>query len=55
MNKKKLGFFGGSFNPVTIAHINLIKKAIKEFNLDKVYFIPMNDYYKKARINFCRI
>ena len=44
---KKIGFFGGSFNPVTVAHINLIKKAIEEFNLDKVYFVPMNDYYKK--------
>ena len=43
----KLGFFGGSFNPPTIAHYNLIKQALKEYNFDKVYFVPVNDYYKK--------
>ncbi len=53
MNRKKIGFFGGCFNPVTIAHINLIKKAIEECSLDEVYFVPMNDYYKKSRLNFC--
>jgi nicotinate-nucleotide adenylyltransferase len=44
---KKIGFFGGCFNPVTVAHINLIRQAIKECNLDKVYFIPMGDLYTK--------
>lgn len=44
----KLGFFGGSFNPPTIAHYNLIKQALIEYDFDKVYFVPMNDYYKKA-------
>lgn len=44
----KLGFFGGSFNPPTIAHYNLIKQAILEYDFDKVYFVPMNDYYKKS-------
>lgn len=43
----KLGFFGGSFNPPTIAHYNLIKQALLEYNFDKVYFVPMNDYYPK--------
>lgn len=44
---KRLGFFGGCFNPPTIAHIELIEKAIKENNLDKVYFVPMGDKYPK--------
>jgi nicotinate-nucleotide adenylyltransferase len=44
---KKIGFFGGCFNPVTVAHINLIRCAIKECNLDKVYFVPMGDLYSK--------
>jgi nicotinate-nucleotide adenylyltransferase len=44
---KKLGFFGGCFNPVTVAHISLIRLAIEECNLDKVYFIPMGDLYSK--------
>lgn len=44
---KRLGFFGGCFNPPTIAHIELIEEAIKEYNLDKVYFVPMGDHYPK--------
>lgn len=44
---KRLGFFGGCFNPPTIAHIKLIEKAIEEANLDKVYFVPMGNLYEK--------
>ena len=43
----KIGFFGGCFNPPTIAHLNLAKIAIDNFGLDKIYFIPMNDFYLK--------
>ncbi len=43
----KIGFFGGSFNPPTIAHLNLAKQALKEYNLDIFYFVPVNDYYQK--------
>ena len=31
---KKLGFFGGSFNPPTYAHINVAKMSIEKFNLE---------------------
>lgn len=44
---EKIGFFGGCFNPVTNAHIELIAEAIKQENLDKVYFVPMGDLYEK--------
>ena len=47
---KNIGFFGGCFNPPTIAHIELIEKAIQEYNLDKVYFVPMGDLYKKESL-----
>ena len=50
MNKKKIGFFGGCFNPVTIAHINLIKETIEKCQLDKVYFVPMGDFYLKPEL-----
>ena len=50
MSKEKIGFFGGCFNPVTIAHIKLIKEAIVKCNLDKVYIIPMGDWYKKQEL-----
>lgn len=44
---KKIGFFGGSFNPPTIAHFEIVKLAKKEFNLDKVIIVPMGDKYEK--------
>lgn len=43
----KIGFFGGSFNPVTNAHINLSIKIVNECNLDKLVFVPIGDFYKK--------
>ncbi|MCI9365316.1 MAG: nicotinate (nicotinamide) nucleotide adenylyltransferase [Clostridia bacterium] len=43
----KIGFFGGSFNPPTNAHINLAKRALKECKLDKVIFVPIGDFYPK--------
>jgi nicotinate-nucleotide adenylyltransferase len=36
----KLGFFGGSFDPVHKAHIALALAAQRELGLDRVYFIP---------------
>ena len=49
---KKYGFFGGSFNPVTKAHIELAKLAINKYHLDKIIFVPMgNKYIKKDLID----
>lgn len=38
----KVGFIGGSFNPIHNGHINLAIAAKNEFKLDKVLFIPTN-------------
>lgn len=38
----KVGFMGGSFNPIHSGHLDLAKAAKKEYNLDKVLFIPNN-------------
>lgn len=46
----KIGFFGGSFNPPTFAHINLARKALVECNLDKVIFVPVGDFYDKKEL-----
>lgn len=43
----RIGFFGGSFNPPTNAHINLAKKVLENCKLDKVIFVPMGDSYEK--------
>lgn len=49
-NVKKLGFFGGSFNPPTYAHINIAKMSIEKFNLDAVYFVPVGNLYNKLSL-----
>lgn len=43
----KIGFFGGCFNPPTLAHFEIVKNALTEFNLDKVIIVPMGDKYQK--------
>lgn len=49
---KKYGFFGGSFNPPTKAHIYLAEKVINDMNLDKLFFVPVgNNYSKKGLID----
>lgn len=47
---KKYGFFGGSFNPVTKAHIELAIDIVKKYKLDKLIFVPVGDNYKKANL-----
>ena len=44
---EKIGFFGGCFNPPTNIHINIANNLVKEGKVDKVVFVPVNDYYKK--------
>jgi len=36
----KIGIFGGTFNPIHIAHLIIGEWIKEEFNLDKLYFIP---------------
>ena len=37
---KKIGLFGGTFNPVHLGHLKMAAAARKEYKLDVVYFIP---------------
>lgn len=46
----KYGFFGGSFNPPTIAHLKIVETSIKEFGLDKLVIVPMGDKYEKSEL-----
>ena len=49
---EKYGFFGGSFNPVTKAHIELADEIVKKYGLDRVVFVPVgNCYIKEGLIN----
>lgn len=45
--KKKYAFFGGSFNPPTYGHIGLAQNAVKKFELDKLFFVPVGNKYNK--------
>jgi len=40
MNVKKIGIFGGSFDPAHNGHIKLALLAQKQFNLNDVIFVP---------------
>ena len=44
----KLGFFGGSFNPPNNMHLKIALNMLEKHKLDKVYFVPVGDFYNKA-------
>lgn len=44
---EKYGFFGGSFNPVTKAHVELAEEIRNKYGLDKVIFVPVGNKYNK--------
>ena len=46
----KIGFFGGSFNPPTYAHLNIAKDALAQAKLDKFFFVPVGNTYKKPEL-----
>jgi len=37
---KRIGLFGGTFNPIHFGHLRAAKEAEEEFDLDRVYLIP---------------
>ena len=46
---KRLGIFGGSFDPPHTAHIALAKHAIEQFELNELRIIPTGDAWHKDR------
>lgn len=45
---EKIGIMGGTFNPIHNGHLTLAKKALEQFALDEVLFMPCGVPYMKA-------
>ena len=61
---EKVGVYGGSFNPVHLGHIGIVKEFIEYLKLDKLLIIPTNIPPHKSnnhmvnakhRLNMCKI
>ncbi|KHF41931.1 nicotinate-nucleotide adenylyltransferase [Halalkalibacter okhensis] len=39
---KKIGLFGGTFNPPHLGHLLFAQEVLVEFGLDEIWFIPVN-------------
>ena len=47
---ERIGLFGGTYDPIHIGHIEIANKAMEEFNLDTIYFIPTGKSYFKENV-----
>jgi nicotinate-nucleotide adenylyltransferase len=47
---KRIGLFGGSFDPVHIAHVELARVALAQLALDEVRWIPAGNPWQKDRV-----
>ena len=60
--KKRLGVFGGTFDPMHRAHLDMALKACRTFSLDRMFFMPSGESYFKTgvssaedRLEICRL
>ncbi|MDH5720906.1 MAG: nicotinate-nicotinamide nucleotide adenylyltransferase [Spirochaetia bacterium] len=48
---EKYAIFGGSFNPVQKAHVEIVKEIIKKFNIEKIFIVPAYEPPHKADVS----
>ena len=46
--RRRIGIFGGSFNPIHNGHLGIAEEAMKACRLSEVWFIPAGDPYMKS-------
>lgn len=51
MKNRKIGIFGGSFDPIHNGHLAIAKSAYQDFDLDEVWFIPAGHSPNKKESN----
>ncbi|MFM9915756.1 MAG: nicotinate-nucleotide adenylyltransferase [Rhizobacter sp.] len=47
---RRIGLFGGSFDPVHDAHLALARAALRDLELDELRWIPAGQPWQKARV-----
>lgn len=47
---KRIGIFGGTFNPIHLGHLSAATIAFKQFKLDKIKFIPQENSLHKTNL-----
>jgi len=51
VTRKKIGLFGGTFDPIHNGHLNLAFELLEKKNLDEIWFIPAQINPHKAHTN----
>ncbi|HYN61820.1 MAG TPA: nicotinate-nucleotide adenylyltransferase [Rubrivivax sp.] len=46
---RRIGLFGGSFDPVHLAHLALAQQALQQLQLDQLRWVPVAQPWQKAR------
>jgi nicotinate-nucleotide adenylyltransferase len=46
---KRIGLFGGSFDPVHLAHLALARQALDQLQLDELRWVPVGHAWQKSR------
>lgn len=42
--------YGGTFNPIHLGHLEMCKKALEKYSLDRIYIIPAGNSYFKNNV-----
>jgi len=49
LSGRKIGVFGGTFDPIHLGHLIVAEEAAERLGLEKVFFVPAKDPWRKPR------